>query len=233
MRPPTSPGRSGGSSVSRLRRISSRHSASPRSWTSSPQGMGGNGKIGIGPDNLFIHMTGQSDMGWKAVQKAGAQVSIAFPIEMNMRHGIPPIIKMQQLAMAAGKPFEPSLSVDVECTMTADFFTQMRVAMNMQRMVVNQMIFDQEHETTSKPNRLIGGFHRHSGNQWPTPTAAAAPADHARRAALRHHERCQGVAARRQGRFAHDRARKPTSSFSTPPRSTWRRSTRCPARSSR
>ena len=62
------------------------------------------GKIGIGPDNLFIHMTGQSDMGWKAVQKAGAQVSIAFPIEMNMRHGMPPIIKMQQLGMAAGKP---------------------------------------------------------------------------------------------------------------------------------
>ena len=68
----------------------------------------------------------------------GAQVSIAFPIEMNMRHGIPPIIKMQQLGM------EPSLSVDVECTMTADFFTQMRVAMNMQRMVVNQMILEQE-----------------------------------------------------------------------------------------
>ena len=107
------------------------------------EGNGGNGKIGIGPDNLFIHMTGQSDMGWQAVQKAGAQVSIAFPIEMNMRHGIPPIIKMQQLSMAAGKPFEPSLSVDVECTMTADFFTQMRVAMNMQRMVVNQMILEQ------------------------------------------------------------------------------------------
>ena len=53
-------------------------------------------------DNLFIHMTGQSDTGWKAVQKAGAQVSIAFPIEMNMRHGIPPIIKMQQLSMASG-----------------------------------------------------------------------------------------------------------------------------------
>ena len=26
-------------------------------------------QIGIGPDNLFIHMTGQSDMGWKAVQE--------------------------------------------------------------------------------------------------------------------------------------------------------------------
>src|SRR5881397_2062571 len=100
-------------------------------------GTGGNGAIGIGPDNLFIHMTGMSDAAWQKVKDVGAQVSIAFPIEMNMRHGIPPIIKMQQLGM------EPSLSVDVECTMTADFFTQMRVCMNMQRMVVNQMVLEQ------------------------------------------------------------------------------------------
>ena len=139
------------------------------------QGIGGLGKIGIGPDNLFIHMTGQSDMSWKAVQKAGAQVSIAFPIEMNMRHGIPPIIKMQQLAMAAGKPFEPSLSVDVECTMTADFFTQMRVAMNLQRMVANQLILEQN--TTTKIETANDSFYTQAtggtapGYQWPTPTS--------------------------------------------------------------
>jgi len=112
-------------------------------------GTGGNGTIGIGPDNLFIHMTGMSDPAWQKVKDVGAQVSIAFPIEMNMRHGQPPILKMQQLGM------EPSLSVDVECTMTADFFTQMRVAMNMQRMVVNQMVLEQ------------GDFY--PPNQWPTP----------------------------------------------------------------
>jgi cytosine/adenosine deaminase-related metal-dependent hydrolase len=39
--------------------------------------------------------------------------------------------------------------------MTADFFTQMRVAMNMQRMLVNQMILEQG--TFSPPS------------QWPTP----------------------------------------------------------------
>ena len=138
------------------------------------QGKGGNGKIGIGPDNLFIHMTGQSDMGWQAVHDKGAQVSIAFPIEMNMRHGIPPIIKMQQLAMAAGKPFEPALSVDVECTMTADFFTQMRVAMNLQRMVANQMILEQN--STTKIEVANDSFYTSTtggtppGYQWPTPT---------------------------------------------------------------
>jgi cytosine/adenosine deaminase-related metal-dependent hydrolase len=116
------------------------------------------GTLGIGPDNLFIHMTGQSDMGWQAVHDRGAQVSIAFPIEMNMRHGIPPIHKMQSFKDPL---FEPSLSTDVEVTMTADFFTQMRSAMTMQRMVVNQMILEQ------------GNFY--PPNQWPTPTPDKLP----------------------------------------------------------
>ena len=111
--------------------------------------------IGRGPDNLFIHMTGMSDDGWLGVKNAGAQVSIAFPIEMNMRHGIPPVVKMQSLGM------EPSLSSDVEVTMTADFFTQMRSAMTLQRMVVNQMILDQG--TFTPPN------------EWPTPAPGTPP----------------------------------------------------------
>jgi 5-methylthioadenosine/S-adenosylhomocysteine deaminase len=83
-------------------------------------------------DNLFVHMTGMSDMSWQKVKESGAQVSLAVPIEMNMRHGMPPILKMQSLGM------EPSLSSDVECTLTADFFTQMRSMMNVQRALVNQ-----------------------------------------------------------------------------------------------
>jgi cytosine/adenosine deaminase-related metal-dependent hydrolase len=101
------------------------------------QGQGGDsGTLGLGPDNLFIHMTGMSDMAWQKVKDVGAQVSLAVPIEMNMRHGTPPILKMESLDM------EPSLSVDVECTLTADFFTQMRSCMNLQRSLVNQMILD-------------------------------------------------------------------------------------------
>ena len=125
-------------------------------------GMGGNGHIGIGPDNLFIHMTGMSDMGWAAVKDKGAQVSIAFPIEMNMRHGMPPILKAQSLGM------EPSLSVDVECTLTADFFTQMRSCMNLQRALVNQMILDQN----TPPDTLELA----ASNNWGLPPSAASVA---------------------------------------------------------
>jgi cytosine/adenosine deaminase-related metal-dependent hydrolase len=131
---------------------------------------GDSGTLGLGSDNLFIHMTGQSDTGWNAVHDKGAQVSIAFPIEMNMRHGIPPIIKMQQLG------FEPSLSVDVECTMTADFFTQMRLAMNLQRMAVNQMILEQvPSQTQSKTQIEVANDAFYPPNQWPTPMAGTPP----------------------------------------------------------
>ncbi len=102
------------------------------------QGKGGDsGTLALGPDNLFVHMTGMSDLGWQKVKDAGAQVSLAVPIEMNMRHGMPPILKMQSLGL------EPSLSTDVECTLTADFFTQMRSTMNVQRALVNQLVLEQ------------------------------------------------------------------------------------------
>jgi cytosine/adenosine deaminase-related metal-dependent hydrolase len=88
---------------------------------------------------------------------------------MNMRHGMPPILKMQSLGM------EPSLSVDVECTMTADFFTQMRSCMNLQRALVNQMILNQE----SPPDSLELARSNNWGlppaaasNPWPTPPAS-------------------------------------------------------------
>jgi 5-methylthioadenosine/S-adenosylhomocysteine deaminase len=141
------------------------------------QGQGGsNHDIGIGADNLFIHMTGMSDMAWQKVRDVGAQVSIAFPIEMNMRHGMPPILRMQSLSTPQ-HPFEPSLSVDVECTLTADFFTQMRSAMNLQRALVNQMVLDSPNGNQNLPNPLDWGLPQSAATvtgsfpYWPTPPA--------------------------------------------------------------
>ena len=85
------------------------------------------------PDFFFIHMTGMSDVGWKAAADAGAHVTLAAPIEMHMRHGTPPIQKALDLGMSL------SLSTDVECTMTADMFTQMRGVLTLQRMLANEL----------------------------------------------------------------------------------------------
>lgn len=86
----------------------------------------------FGEDNIFIHMTGMSENGWKYAADAGAHVSLSVPIEMQMRHGTPPIQKAIDMGMST------SLSTDVECTMTADFFTQMRGLITLQRMFANE-----------------------------------------------------------------------------------------------
>lgn len=86
----------------------------------------------FGPDNLFIHMTGISDTGWRAARDAGAAISLAVPIEMSMRLGMSPLLKSIEMGI------QPSLSSDVECTMSADFFTQMRSALTLQRALVNE-----------------------------------------------------------------------------------------------
>jgi 5-methylthioadenosine/S-adenosylhomocysteine deaminase len=86
----------------------------------------------FGPDNIFIHMTGMTDDAWKAAADAGAHVSLSVPIEMHMRHGMPPVQKALDLGMTV------SLSSDVECTMSADFFTQMRGLITLQRMHANE-----------------------------------------------------------------------------------------------
>ena len=87
----------------------------------------------FGPDCIFIHMTGMSDMAWQKAADAGAHVSLSVPIEMQMRHGNPPVQKCRDLGITA------SLSSDVECTMTADPFTQMRSTITLQRMLANDL----------------------------------------------------------------------------------------------
>jgi len=78
---------------------------------------------------------------------------------------------MQYLGM------EPSLSVDVECTLTADFFTQMRSCMNLQRMLVNQMTLDSPNGNQNLPNPLDWGLPESAVTvpgffpYWPTPPA--------------------------------------------------------------
>ncbi|MFD1330397.1 amidohydrolase family protein [Methylopila musalis] len=86
--------------------------------------------------HLFIHMTEMPDTVWRGVRDAGAHVSLSVPIEMQMRHGMPPIQKAIDMGLA------PSLSSDVEVTMTADFFTQMRSTITLQRALANQLTFD-------------------------------------------------------------------------------------------
>jgi len=83
-------------------------------------------------DNEYIHCTQLPESVWKRIADTGGKVSIATAIEMQMRHGMPPI----QLALDHG--IRPSLSVDVETNMAADMFTVMRSTFTLQRALLNE-----------------------------------------------------------------------------------------------
>jgi len=83
-------------------------------------------------DNVYIHFTNGTNEQMKRVKDTGGWLTLAVPIEMAMRHGMPPI----QQALDAG--IRPSLSSDVETTMAADMFTQMRATFTLQRALINE-----------------------------------------------------------------------------------------------
>ncbi len=85
-------------------------------------------------DNEYIHCTQLSKAAWKMIADTGGHVSIATAIEMQMRHGMPPI----QEAIDHG--ITPSLSVDVETNMAADMFTVMRATFTLQRALLNERV---------------------------------------------------------------------------------------------
>ena len=101
-------------------------------------------KLGVeglmGGDNVYIHFTNATNEQMRRVKDTGGWLSIACPIEMAMRHGMPPI----QQALDVG--IRPSLSSDVETTMAADMFTQMRSVFTLQRALVNERSIKGEKE---------------------------------------------------------------------------------------
>jgi 5-methylthioadenosine/S-adenosylhomocysteine deaminase len=99
----------------------------------------------MGPEHEYIHCTRISKEMFKAIADTGGKVSIATAIEMQMGHAHPPIQECLDLGI------RPSLSVDVECNMTSDSFTQMRAAFTFQRAMANERIIQGE----ANPPRLL------------------------------------------------------------------------------
>jgi 5-methylthioadenosine/S-adenosylhomocysteine deaminase len=84
-------------------------------------------------DTTFIHCCYNSDEEWQLMADAGATVSIAPQIEMQMGHGWPPVTKSMQYGL------RPSLSIDVVTTAPGDMFTQMRCVFGCERAKVNEV----------------------------------------------------------------------------------------------
>jgi cytosine/adenosine deaminase-related metal-dependent hydrolase len=91
------------------------------------------GRAGLlGPDTTYIHCTTLNDDEVQMIVDTGGSVSLACPVEMMMGHGMPPTQRFLDRGL------EPSLSVDVETNVPADFFTQMRSVISLQ----HALLFD-------------------------------------------------------------------------------------------
>jgi cytosine/adenosine deaminase-related metal-dependent hydrolase len=86
-------------------------------------------------DNSAGYPNSSKSKAWEIWRDRGAHVSIAVLIEMQMRHGMPPL----QDALDHG--IMPSLSPDVDTNMTTDPFSLMRGAFCLQRALANDLAF--------------------------------------------------------------------------------------------
>jgi cytosine/adenosine deaminase-related metal-dependent hydrolase len=89
------------------------------------------GRAGLlGPDITLIHCTDLTDEAWRMIADAGVTVSLCptSDAQIGIFGGLPPI----QRALDYG--IQPALSVDVECVLSSDMFTQMQSIYTTQRM---------------------------------------------------------------------------------------------------
>jgi len=94
----------------------------------------------LGPDMTWIHCTNIDDEAWRALADSGCKVALAVTSDQQLgcEDGLPPI----QKAIDHGVDY--GLSVDVECCLATDMFSQMQAALNTQRMMAAQRAFGGE-----------------------------------------------------------------------------------------
>ncbi len=93
----------------------------------------------LGPDVTLIHATAFPDEVFQMIRDTGTRVSLAPTSDAHYRtlgDSITPIQKVLDFGIVAG------LSVDVEVTLSSDFFSQMRMAFYVQRMLANKRFTD-------------------------------------------------------------------------------------------
>jgi cytosine/adenosine deaminase-related metal-dependent hydrolase len=90
----------------------------------------------LGPDVTWIHGTGLTDDAWRALADSGGRIVLATTSDAMVRQvdGMAPI----QAVLDHG--LRPALSVDVECCVTSDLFTQMQATLALQRMCSAQQV---------------------------------------------------------------------------------------------
>jgi cytosine/adenosine deaminase-related metal-dependent hydrolase len=88
----------------------------------------------LGPDISLVHCTDMTDAAWQYIADAGTHVTLAptSDEQLGLADGVPPVQKALDFGI------RPSLSVDVEISLSNDMFTQMRCVLLTQRMQATQ-----------------------------------------------------------------------------------------------
>lgn len=111
----------------------------------------------------MVHGNYLSDDELKIIIDSGASVTITPEVETQMGHGAPLIGRVRALG---GKP---SLGIDVEANISGDMFTVMRMALQPQRMLDNQVVA----QATKAPAQVLSIKPREA-LQWATIDSARA-----------------------------------------------------------
>lgn len=89
----------------------------------------------LGPDILFVHCSFAADDELKLIADAGASVSVQAETEMQMGMGFPITGKLIEHGVA------PSLGVDITSNGSGDMFAQMRMALQVGRMLADDAFY--------------------------------------------------------------------------------------------
>lgn len=105
-------------------------------------------KGSLSPDVTLVHCTDMSELAWRYIADSGTHVTLAptSDEQLGLADGVPPVQRAVDFGIL------PSLSVDVEISLSSDLFSQMRCVLLTQRMHATQRRYRGD---TSAP-RFIG-----------------------------------------------------------------------------
>jgi 5-methylthioadenosine/S-adenosylhomocysteine deaminase len=99
----------------------------------------------LGPNHNLVHGVYLSTSELKLIVDSGASITVTPEVELQMSHGVPLTGRLRELGV------QPSIGVDVESNISGDMFTIMRMTMQTQRNLDNQLI---AHKTKMPAQKL-------------------------------------------------------------------------------
>jgi 5-methylthioadenosine/S-adenosylhomocysteine deaminase len=99
----------------------------------------------LGPNHNLVHGVYLSPSELKLIIDSGASITVTPEVELQMSHGVPLTGRLRELGV------QPSIGVDVESNISGDMFTIMRMTMQTQRNLDNQLI---AHKTKMPAQKL-------------------------------------------------------------------------------